>query len=96
MKPDTASVLAHGYVVSHSCYIEDLMNTQLVDSLVQAIRALSVEERAALEEKLFFETDAPTASELVTLALRGGSFDFLADEPDLYSLADGEPINAAS
>ena len=72
------------------------MNTQLVDSLVQAIRALSVEERAALEEKLFFEADAPTAGELVTLALGGGSFDFLADEPDLYSLVDGEPIDAGS
>ena len=71
------------------------MNTQLVDSLVQAIRSLSAEERAALEEKLFFEADEPTAGELVTLALSGGSFDFLADEPDLYSLEDGEPLNAA-
>lgn len=71
------------------------MNTQLVESLVQAIRALSAEERAALEEKLFFETDEPTTSELATLAFRGGSFDFLADEPDLYSLKDGEPIDAA-
>ncbi|MEL6556390.1 MAG: hypothetical protein AAFQ63_23490 [Cyanobacteria bacterium J06621_11] len=70
------------------------MNTQLVASLVQAMRALSAEERAALEEKLFFEADEPTADRLVTLALRGGSFDFLADEPDLYSLEDGEPINA--
>lgn len=71
------------------------MNTQLVESLVQAIRALSTEERAALEEKLFFEPDEPTTGELTTLALRGGSFDFLADEPELYSLKDGEPIDAA-
>ena len=67
------------------------MNTQLV----QAIRALSVEERAALEEKLFFETDEPTTGELATLALRGGSFDFLADEPDLYTREDREPIDVA-
>jgi hypothetical protein len=71
------------------------MNTQLVESLVQAIRSLSAEERAALEEKLFFEAEEPTAVELLTLALNGGSFDFLADEPDLYSLEDGEPIDAA-
>lgn len=68
------------------------MNTQLVESLVQAIRALSNEERAVLEEKLFFETDEPTAGELVTLSLRGGLFDFLASAPDLYSPTDGEPI----
>ncbi|MEO0771295.1 MAG: hypothetical protein AAFY72_18060 [Cyanobacteria bacterium J06649_4] len=71
------------------------MNTQLVESLVQAIRALSVEERAALEEKLFFESDEPTTNELATLALKGGSFDFLSDEPDLCSLEDGAPIDAA-
>jgi hypothetical protein len=66
------------------------MNTQLVESLVQAIRALSTEERAALEEKLF---DEPTATDSATLALRGGSFDFLADEPDLYSFEDGERLD---
>ncbi len=71
------------------------MNTQLVESLVQAIRALSAEERAALEEKLFFEGDEPTTADLAALAMRGGSFDFLADEPDLYSLEDGEPIDAS-
>ena len=71
------------------------MNTQLIESLVQTIRALSTEERAALEEKLFFDSDDPATDELATLALRGGSFDFLADEPDLYSLEDGEPIDAA-
>ncbi len=26
------------------------------------------------------------------LAARGGSFDWLSDEPDLYSEADGEPV----
>lgn len=33
------------------------MNTPLVDSLVQAILALSPEERALLEEKLHLKTD---------------------------------------
>lgn len=71
------------------------MNTQLVDSLVQAIRSLSTEERCALEDKLFFEADEPITSELVTLTLKGGSFDFSADEPDLYSSEDRDPIDAA-
>jgi hypothetical protein len=68
------------------------MNTQLIDSLVQVIRALPTEERAALTEQLFFDKTYPTTKELTTLALQSGSFDFLVQEPDLYSLEDGEPI----
>lgn len=34
----------------------------------------------------------PSAVELAVLAERDGSFDWLADEPDLYSLDDGEPL----
>ena len=71
------------------------MNAQLVDSLVQAIRALSTEERAVLEEKLFFASDEPSTEDLSMLATAGGSFDFLADEPNIYSLEDGEPVDAA-
>ena len=36
--------------------------------------------------------DAPSPMEMATLAQYGGSFDWLADEPDLYSDADGEPV----
>ncbi len=76
------------------------MNTQLIDSLVQVIRALPTAEQAALTEQLFLDSSAgvssdqtyPTTKELTTLALQSGSFDFLAQEPDLYSLKDGEPI----
>lgn len=32
------------------------------------------------------------AEDLSDLAQRGGSFDWLGDEPEVYSLADGEPI----
>jgi hypothetical protein len=68
------------------------MNRQLIDSLAQVIRALPTEERAALTEQLFFDCTDPTTQELANLALKSGSFDFLSQEPDLYSLADGEPI----
>jgi hypothetical protein len=68
------------------------MNKQLIDSLAQIIRALPTEERAALTEQLFFDCNYPTTQELTSLALKSGSFDFLAHEPDLYSLEDGEPI----
>ncbi len=69
------------------------MNNQLIDSLAQVIRALPTEERAALTEQLFFDCTYPTTQELTNLALKSGSFDFLAQEPELYSLADGEPIS---
>jgi hypothetical protein len=68
------------------------MNNQLVDSLAQLIRSLPTEERAALTEQLFFDCTYPTTRELTSLALKSGSFDFLAQEPDLYSLEDGELI----
>jgi hypothetical protein len=38
------------------------------------------------------ENDEPTSNELAALTERGGSFDWLADEPDLYSDEDGEPV----
>lgn len=68
------------------------MNTKLVESLVQVILALSPEERALLESKLFWDTSDIPTSEIVHFAQNGGSFDFLKDEPDLYTLEDGEPV----
>ena len=52
-------------------------------------------ERFVLEEKIFSESNEPITSELVTLVLRGSSFDFLDDEPDPYSSKDGRPTDAA-
>lgn len=68
------------------------MNTQLVESLVQAIRALSAEERALFDTKLYGELPYPSNLELVHLSEHGQAFDFLKDEPDLYTVTDGEAI----
>lgn len=68
------------------------MNTQLVDSLVQVILSLSREERILLENKLFFDTSETSTQELILLAETGNSFDFLQDEPDIYTSQDGESI----
>ena len=68
------------------------MNTQLVSSLIQIIRSLPREERSALTEQLFFDSSYPTSFELTTLALQGKSLEFLNQEPDLYTIEDGEPI----
>jgi hypothetical protein len=58
------------------------MNTKLVESLVQAIRALSAEERALLETKLYGEIPYPSNLELAYLSEQGNAFDFLKNEPD--------------
>ncbi|HEY9872469.1 MAG TPA: hypothetical protein V6D12_03490 [Candidatus Obscuribacterales bacterium] len=68
------------------------MNAKLVESIVQLIESLLPEERALLEEKLFIDLSEPTTNELTQLAARGGAFDFLYSEPDLYTLEDGEPV----
>jgi hypothetical protein len=70
------------------------MNTQLVESLVQVIDSLSVDERALLEDKLFRNLPYPSNQELAHLAERGQVFEFLKDEPDLYTLNDGEPVES--
>ena len=69
-----------------------MLNTQLVESLVQVIHALSVEERFLLEEKLFLEMVEVSTKDMMNLAIVGGSFDFLYDEPDVYTYEDGEPV----
>lgn len=68
------------------------MNTKLIDSLIQIIQSLNPQERALLEEKLFFHPSEPTTIEIRQLAQQGGTYDFLYEEPDLYTLEDGEPI----
>lgn len=68
------------------------MNTQLVDSIVQVILALSPQERLLLEEKLLANLPYPSNQELLHLAEQGNAFEFLHHEPDLYSLEDGEAI----
>ena len=68
------------------------MNSKLVDSLVQVIISLSPEERLSLEKQLFFNASEPSTSELMQLAQNSSSFDFLHNEPDLYTLEDGEAV----
>lgn len=70
---------------------EKHLNTQLVDSLVQVILSLPTAERTLLEEKLI-QTPYPSLIEIQQLAQISEVFADLAQEPDLYSLEDGEPI----
>ena len=52
-------------------------------------------DRQVREERDSWDNDEYpdwTSEELMQLAMQGGAFDFLRDEPDIYTLEDGEPI----
>jgi len=68
------------------------MNTKLIESLVQIIQTLSEEEQLLIKAKLFSNIPYPSPLEITQLAQSGGAFQFLHDEPDIYTLEDGEPI----
>jgi hypothetical protein len=68
------------------------MNDRLVNSLVQIISSLTDEERRSLEEQLLWNFSQPTTKELIYLIQKSRTFDFLDNEPDLYTLEDGEPV----
>jgi hypothetical protein len=68
------------------------MNTKLVESITQVIFSLSKDEQTFLKEKLFLELSEPSTEELTKLAQTGESLNFLYNEPDLYTLEDGEPV----
>lgn len=68
------------------------MNTQLVESIYQVIQSLSDEERSLLEEKLYTNLPYPSQAEIIALAETTNVFDFLHDEPDIYTLEDGEAV----
>ncbi|MBU0705217.1 MAG: hypothetical protein KKC18_15310 [Chloroflexi bacterium] len=55
----------------------------LADVLEASLRMM-----AAVTGELELDLSEPNADELALLAMRGGSFDWLADEPDLYTDAD--------
>lgn len=67
-------------------------NMQLVESLVQVIQSLSANEQALLLDKLLSEIPYPSTTEMMHLAEQGKSFDFWHNEPDIYTLDDGEPV----
>jgi hypothetical protein len=68
------------------------MNIKLVESLLEVILALPPEERLLLEKKLFEKVPYPSSNEITHVAEKAKVFDFLHDEPELYSFQDAEPI----
>lgn len=68
------------------------MNQKLIDSLITVVQSLTDEERQIFEQKLFFDDSLISTLDIINLAQKSHSFDFLKDEPDIYTLEDGEPV----
>jgi hypothetical protein len=71
------------------------INIRMVESILHQIFSLTSEERALLEQRLSDELpEYPelTSDELIQMSAQGGAFDFWRDEPEIYSIEDGEPI----
>jgi hypothetical protein len=72
-----------------------MTNPQLTKNLLEVIRCLPAEDQRWLVEQLGQDSAELSDHELAAMALTGRAFDDLAEEPDLYSFSDGEPIVAA-
>jgi hypothetical protein len=49
-----------------------------------------------MKQQLFSDTSEVTTQEIIRLAQFSHSFDFLEDEPDIYTIDDGEAIEFAN
>jgi hypothetical protein len=82
------------------------LNVKLPEARLEALRRYAARRRTPVawlikdyvdyllsggQPVAFSAADAPSASDLAALAQHGGAFDWLADEPELYSAEDGEP-----
>jgi hypothetical protein len=70
-------------------------NPQLTKNLLEVIRSLPDEDRRWLLEQLGQDSAELSSQDLAELAQAGQAFDDLAQEPELYSFLDGEPVVAA-
>jgi hypothetical protein len=82
------------------------LNIRMDDHLYRALEAVAKQERRSipqaaqrlLEDGLRLRVgqavaaDDVSSQELTALAAAGGSFDWLAEEPDLYDDSCGEPV----
>ena len=82
------------------------LNVKLSEERLEALRRLAARRRTPVSwlikdyvdyllaggEPIAPPADDLTPAQLAQLAQHGGSFDWLADEPDVYTLKDGEPV----
>jgi hypothetical protein len=82
------------------------LNVRLNEERLQALRRYALRRRTPVSwliqdyvdfliaggEPVRPADEGPTAMDVAGLAQRGGALDWLADEPDLYTDEDGEPV----
>ena len=61
----------------------------LVKTLIESLQPENLQQQNTIEAIDYL---APSNHEIMALADSGSSFDFLNNEPDLYTITDGEPI----
>ena len=69
-----------------------MTNPQLTENLLAVIRSLPASDRHWLLEQLACDVTEPSSAAMAQLAMEGGAFADLAQEPDLYSFSDGEAV----
>jgi hypothetical protein len=72
-----------------------MTNPQLTKNLLEVIRSLPDDDRRWLLEQLGQDSAELSNQDLADIAQAGQAFDDLAQEPELYSFSDGEPVVAA-
>jgi hypothetical protein len=80
----TATCKNGAIALNHPSFNE--LEGKLVRILVEEI-----DEQSGSDNDSF--SDEISTRDLMNLAMVGGSFDFLYDEPDIYTLEDGEPVS---
>jgi hypothetical protein len=83
------------------------LNVKLSDDRLAALRRYAARRRTPVswlikdyvdhllaggEPVVPLSSDEPTQAELAVLAQHGGAFDWLGEEPEIYSANDGEPV----
>lgn len=83
------------------------LNVKLAEERLEALRRYAARRRTPVawlikdyvdyllgggQPVALLTTEPADASELAAIAEKGGAFDWLADEPELYSAEDGEPV----
>jgi hypothetical protein len=69
-----------------------MMNTKLVEAITQIFFSLPKDERALLREKLWHEFSEPQNHQFIQQVQDRSALDFLHDQPDIFTLADGDLI----
>ena len=67
----------------------DQLSEEKLNQVLQFIQQVNHENNI---NHALINTPEITTQEIMALASIGGSFDFLNNEPDLYTLEDGEPV----